>query len=101
MFNSHYINIVENMTGILPDIRPLYGLQENDVYFVKQIITCDLRASSRPFYICKELAVTSIGKWNFWSKLLILDIYWQNYQNLSKSAHWPPQIPFDRGFLEN
>ena len=38
MFNSHYINIVENMTGIPPDINPLYELQENDVYCVKQII---------------------------------------------------------------
>ena len=38
MFNSHYINTVENMTGIPPDIRPLYDLQENDVYCVKQII---------------------------------------------------------------
>ena len=38
MFNSHYINIVENMTGIPPDINPLYDLQENDVYCVKQII---------------------------------------------------------------
>ena len=38
MFNSHYINIVENMTGILPDISPLYDLQENDGYCVKQII---------------------------------------------------------------
>ena len=38
MFNSHYINIVENMTGIPPDISPLYDLQENDVYCVKQII---------------------------------------------------------------
>ena len=24
-----------------------------------------------------------------------------NYQNLSKSAHRPPQIPFYRGFFEN
>ena len=38
MFNSHYINIVENMTGTPPDINPLYDLQENDVYCVKQII---------------------------------------------------------------
>ena len=38
MFNSHYINIAENMTGIPPDISYLYGLQENDVYCVKQII---------------------------------------------------------------
>ena len=38
MFNFHYINIVENMTGILPDISLLYDFQENDVYCVKQII---------------------------------------------------------------
>ena len=38
MFNSHCITIVENLTGIPPDIRPLYDLQENDVYCVKQII---------------------------------------------------------------
>ena len=37
MFNSHYINFVENMRGIPPDISPLYDLQENDVYWVKQI----------------------------------------------------------------
>ena len=28
MFNSHYINIIENMTGIPPDIGPLYDLPE-------------------------------------------------------------------------
>ena len=38
MFNSHYINIVENMTGIPPDISLLYDLQENDAYCVKQIM---------------------------------------------------------------
>ena len=38
MFNSHYINIAENMTGIPPGISPLYDLQENDSYCVKQII---------------------------------------------------------------
>ena len=38
MFNSYYIKIVENMTGIPPDISLLYDLQENDVYCVKQII---------------------------------------------------------------
>ena len=38
MFNSHYINLVENMTGISPDISPFHDLQEIDVYCVKQII---------------------------------------------------------------
>ena len=28
-------------------------------------------------------------------------MYYQNYQNLFKSAYRPPQIPFYRGFFEN
>ena len=38
MLNSHYINIVESMTGIPPYISPLYDLEENDVYCVKKVI---------------------------------------------------------------
>ena len=38
MFNSYYISIVENMTGTPPDTSPLYNLQKNGVYCVKQII---------------------------------------------------------------
>ena len=38
MFNSHCINIVEKMTGIPPDIIPLYDLQANDIYCVKQTV---------------------------------------------------------------
>ena len=38
MFNSHHIKIVENMARIPPDISPLYDLQENDVYCVRQIV---------------------------------------------------------------
>ena len=38
MFNSHYINIVENLTGIAPTINPLYDFPENDFYAVRNII---------------------------------------------------------------
>ena len=62
--------------------------------------TCDLEISSRPFCVCKELSTTYIGKWNFWSKLLTLGMYKQNYQNLSKLVNRPPQIPFYRKFLK-
>ena len=62
---------------------------------------CNLKTSSRPFCACKELSTTAIGKWIFWSNLLILDMLEQNYQNLLKSACRTPQIPFYRGFLEN
>ena len=34
----------------------------------------DLKTSSRSFCVCKEVSTMPIGKWNFWNKLLILDI---------------------------
>ena len=36
--------------------------------------TCGLKTSSRPFCVYKKLRTTFIGKWNFWSKLLTLDM---------------------------
>ena len=42
--------------------------------FIKKFCkNCGLKTSSRPFCVYKELSTVSIGKWNFWSKLLILD----------------------------
>ena len=46
-------------------------------YKVKKIIqkfykNCNLKTSSSSFCVCKELSITSIGKWNFWNKLLII-----------------------------
>ena len=44
-------------------------------HFVKNFYkNCGLKTSSRPFSVCKELTTSSIGKWNFWNKLLILDM---------------------------
>ena len=43
--------------------------------FTKKIYkTVTWKLVSDPFCVCKELSTTSIGKWNYWSKLLILDI---------------------------
>ena len=70
--------------------------------FIKKFCkNCSLKTSSKPFCVCKELSTASIGKCTFWSKLLILDLLKQSYRNLSKSACWPTQIPFYRGFFEN
>ena len=39
--------------------------------FIKKLDkNCDLETSFRPFCVSKELSTTSIGKQNFWSKLL-------------------------------
>ena len=60
--------------------------------FIKKFYkNCDLKTTSRSFCVCKELSTTCIGKWNFWSNPL----------NLSKSASWPTQIAFYRGFFQN
>ena len=41
--------------------------------FIKQFCkNHSLKTSSRPFCFYKELSTTSIGQWNFWSKLLLL-----------------------------
>ena len=43
--------------------------------FIKKFYkNCNLKTSSRPFYVCKELSTTSIGKLNSWSNLLVLDM---------------------------
>ena len=63
----------------------------------------DLKTCSRPFCVCKELSTTSVRKWHFWNKLLILhyvianlsklvQISMQTFSNnLSKSACRPFQ----------
>ena len=43
--------------------------------FIKKFYkNCGPKTSSRSFCVCKDLSTTSIGNWNFWSNLLILDI---------------------------
>ena len=76
--------------------RPSFHLwwKENLVKHQKVSKYYETDCSSRLFSGWKEISKTSIGKWNFWSKLLKLDMHQQNYQNLTKSAHRPPQILF-------
>ena len=43
--------------------------------FIKKFYkNCDMKTSSRPFWIFKKLSTTSTGKWNFWSKPLLLNM---------------------------
>ena len=58
------------------------------------------KRGSRPFFVYKELSTKSIGKWEIF-EAGYLDMYQQKYLNLLISADWPPQIPFDRRFIEN
>ena len=71
-----------------------------------------LKTSSRSFWVCREWNTTFTGKWNFWSRLLLLDMYLQNYQSFSKpdlfllrilwwlrrAWHWFPGDIFHRVF---
>ena len=58
-----------------------------------------LETSSRPFCVCKELATTSMENEIF--EAIYLYKTCNSYRNYSKSACWPPQIPFYRRFFEN
>ena len=88
------IHFIESL-GLLMKFGQLMSYYKRK--FIKKFYkNCDLKTSSNSF-----VRANSIGKWNFWSKLLILDMYQQNYQNLSESAHRLPQIPFYRRFPEN
>ena len=40
-------------------------------------------------------------KWNFWSKIIIVNMQKQNYQNMPKLAFRVPQIPFYGVFFKN
>ena len=60
-----------------------------------------LKTNSRPVCIYRKLSATSFGKWNFWSKLLILDMLSESCQNLSKSVCWLPPNHLHRGFFKN
>ena len=42
--------------------------------FIKNFYEKCLQTSSRLFYVYKELTTASVGKWNFWNNLIILDI---------------------------
>ena len=55
------------------EIWPVYVILSHLVkIFCKN---CNLKTSSRPFCVCKKWSKAFNGKWNFWSKLLILAMY--------------------------
>ena len=43
---------------------------------------------SKSFCAFKKLSSTFIGKWNIWNKLIILNMWYQNYLNMSKSLRF-------------
>ena len=57
------------------EIWPVDVTLQNKKYIKKIFKTCDLKISSRPFCVCKELSTTFIEKLNLLSELLVLDIY--------------------------
>ena len=67
--------------------------------FIKRFYkNCDLKTSSRPFCVRKELSTTSVRKWNFWSKLL--RYVWGKLSRFAQISTHIPQIPFYEGFFE-
>ena len=101
LFRHNQSKAVWILHNLLFNLWPIYVVLQKKKIIKKFGQHCYLKTSSRRFCVCKELGTTSTGKWNFWSKLLILDMSTQSYQILSKSACRPPQIPFYRRFFEN
>ena len=105
-FRNNFIFVFSKF-GVMSNLRSKYRLLmkfgqfmsycKRKIFIKNFYKNCDLKTSSRLFCVCKELSTTFIRKSNFWSNQLILDM--QDYQNLSKPACTPPQIPFYRGFF--
>ena len=52
----------------------LYHITKEKLLSKNSIKTATWKLVPDPFSVCKELGTNSSEKWNFWSKLLILDI---------------------------
>ena len=57
------------------EIWSVKSYSERNNFIKKFYEKCGPKTSSRPFCVCKELTTTSIGKWNIWSNLLILELF--------------------------
>ena len=79
------------------EIWPVYDILQKAYYKKKKKQWCDLKTSPKYFCVWKELGATSIEKWDFWGKLLVLEI--AKLSNLSESAG-RPQILFTEDSLK-
>ena len=68
------LNDVESKHNLFIKFDQFMSYYKRKQFIKKFYKNCVLKTSSRPFHVCKELSTISIGKWNSWSKLLILDI---------------------------
>ena len=61
---------------------------------------CNLKTSPRPFCVCKELDITSIGKL-FFKQAIYIRYVIAKLSKFVQISLLPPQIPFYRGSFEN
>ena len=73
-----FLNHLGSELILLMKFDQFISCYQRNNFIKKSYKDCDLKTSSRTssnaFCFCKELITTSIEKWNFWSKLLILDM---------------------------
>ena len=65
---------------LLNNFGSIHCVNVKEKFTKKLYKICDLKTSPRPFYLCKELGPTSIGKLIFLRKLFTLDMEQRNYQ---------------------
>ena len=79
---------------LLNDLGRKHSLVMKSGQFMSLYNKCDLETSSCPFLLIKNQALTFTGKWNFRNKLILLDMQWQNYRNMTSNSCRLPQILF-------
>ena len=72
--SAHKLNSYVVRAKLYPLEKTLFyeSVRVNDTKFEK---CYNLETSSRAFCVYKELSTSSTGKWNFWSKLLVLGMF--------------------------
>ena len=72
--NTFLLNNLGSKHSLLMKFGQYMSYSKRNNFIKKFYKKFDLKTGSRPFCVCKESTATSIGKWNFWSNVLILDI---------------------------
>ena len=91
------MNNLESKHSISMKFGQFMSYSKRNRFIKKFCKNCSLKTSSRPFWVCKELSTASIGRWNFWSNLLILDISPNQHTGLNRFLFTKDSLKIKKG----
>ena len=94
-------SFLEHCPKITPSHPQFWNDNFNQMYLENTPKTLQPETQFQALLCLKKMSADSIWKRKVSNKLLIKDMYQENYQNLTKSARRSPQIAVYREFLEN